>query len=455
MLCCLQVQAQITQEGRKVVDSLKRVVKTPKNDTTLVRALAHWDQYIYLSDPGLDFELNERIEKICERNLKKKLSKKERDWFNAKYCECLNNLGLIYRDLGNYGKAILHYEKSLKIARELNLKDNISNSLNNIGIVYIDTKENDKAVDYLQQSLKLSLELGDSSGVATSYNNIGIIYLDRKEIEKAYEYHKKSLEIRQKIGERSGVAASLMNIGLYYQEKKEYIKAIEHFTSSLVIAHELENQKLVASAACYLGLIYREKGDMDEAIKYFEIGLINAQEGGEALMLLKASKNLSELYEKKGRLKEAIEEYKMYVEIKDSIANIDSKKEALRLEFKHEYEKKAAADSVHNVAEKKISDTKLEQIRAQRKYLYIIIVLAVLFAGFIFSRLRITHRQKNIIEEQKKTVEQQKDMVEVQKHFVEEKQREVMDSIHYAKRIQEALLPSKKYIDKNLKRLNE
>ena len=33
----------------------------------------------------------------------------------------------------------------------------------------------------------------------------------------------------------------------------------------------------------------------------------------------------------------------------------------------------------------------------------------------------------------------------------EEKQKEVLDSIHYAKRIQQALLPNEKYINKYIK----
>jgi hypothetical protein len=41
-----------------------------------------------------------------------------------------------------------------------------------------------------------------------------------------------------------------------------------------------------------------------------------------------------------------------------------------------------------------------------------------------------------------------------QKQEVEEKQKEILDSIHYAKRIQTALLTSEYYIEKNLKRLS-
>lgn len=37
----------------------------------------------------------------------------------------------------------------------------------------------------------------------------------------------------------------------------------------------------------------------------------------------------------------------------------------------------------------------------------------------------------------------------------EEKQKEILDSIRYAKRIQHTLLPSEKYVERNLKRLND
>jgi serine phosphatase RsbU (regulator of sigma subunit) len=52
----------------------------------------------------------------------------------------------------------------------------------------------------------------------------------------------------------------------------------------------------------------------------------------------------------------------------------------------------------------------------------------VLFALFIFNRLRVTQRQKKIIEEQKELVEEQK--------------RDITDSIRYAENIQQALLPT-------------
>src|SRR5207249_451244 len=69
--------------------------------------------------------------------------------------------------------------------------------------------------------------------------------------------------------------------------------------------------------------------------------------------------------------------------------------------------------------------------------------LVVVVALYIFRSLQLNKKKNRIIS-------LQKEMVERQKHIVEEKQKEILDSIHYAKRIQTALLPSAKYIERNL-----
>jgi hypothetical protein len=49
-------------------------------------------------------------------------------------------------------------------------------------------------------------------------------------------------------------------------------------------------------------------------------------------------------------------------------------------------------------------------------------------------------------------MQMQQSLIEQQKHLVEEKQREIIESMHYAKRIQQALLPNEKSIAKTLNR---
>ena len=99
-----------------------------------------------------------------------------------------------------------------------------------------------------------------------------------------------------------------------------------------------------------------------------------------------------------------------------------------------------------------------EKSRKQRLVLLLVscfLFIVIVFAGFVFRSLRITRKQKEIIELQKILVEEQKLEVELQKHKVEEHQREIIDSITYAMRIQRALLPTEKYIEKNMNRLRK
>jgi PAS domain S-box-containing protein len=74
---------------------------------------------------------------------------------------------------------------------------------------------------------------------------------------------------------------------------------------------------------------------------------------------------------------------------------------------------------------------------------------------FLASFLDISEiiKQQQIIEQQKKVIEEQKQLVDEAYKELHEKNREMIDSINYAKRIQVALLTSERYIEKALSRL--
>jgi hypothetical protein len=87
------------------------------------------------------------------------------------------------------------------------------------------------------------------------------------------------------------------------------------------------------------------------------------------------------------------------------------------------------------------------------------VLITVLDIGFIFmmslilgSRFSLQFTKVETLQQQ---TEQQSHQIEIEKLVVEEKNKEILDSIHYSKRIQNALLPSEKYIERNLNRLNK
>jgi serine phosphatase RsbU (regulator of sigma subunit) len=159
-----------------------------------------------------------------------------------------------------------------------------------------------------------------------------------------------------------------------------------------------------------------------------------------------------------GNASTALRYYKEYMAIKDSLINDEKSKEATRKEMSFTFAKKQLKDSIEYMQQKKIKDLQLSEQaatikseRMQKTGLYIGLVLLLVLGIVSYRSYRIKKKDNLVIVRQKHEVEVQKQLIETQKHLVEEKQKEIIDSIKYAQRIQHSLMPTHAYIDKILK----
>ncbi|MEO6304978.1 MAG: hypothetical protein ABIP51_17585, partial [Bacteroidia bacterium] len=123
--------------------------------------------------------------------------------------------------------------------------------------------------------------------------------------------------------------------------------------------------------------------------------------------------------------------YKQFIIYRDSLNNESTRKASIRSQLNYEFEKKEAVIKEQQEKERVVAE---EKNRFQQIVIFSVIaglLLVIIFAIFISRSLRVTKQQKLIIEE---------------------KQKEILDSIRYAKRIQTSLLPSEKYLAKHLAR---
>ena len=375
----------------------------------------------------------------------------------------LNNLGASYKQLGNYQEAIKYYTKSLKIREELGDKRVIAASLNNIGIIYKDLGAHEKALEYLNNGLAIRESLNDKKGIASSLNNIGTVYEKLSKHDEAMKFYSKSLEIRKTINDNRGIAGLLNNLGNVYMKRNKLNKAIDYFDQSLTIRKKMNDQRGIAGTHNNLGGTYFKKGDLKKGILYCKKSLELAKKIGSIKIARDASKTLWSEYKEMGSYDEALEMYELYINYRDSIESEKNQKAVIRQEYKYEYEKQKEADSIKAAEKRKVKQAKidaqvaeLEREQTQRYALYSGIGLLLIFGGFIFNRFRKTQQQKRVIEEQKKCVDEQKAVAEKQRDYaqqehqkaeeqrelVQEKNTEILDSINYAKRLQNAILPS-------------
>ncbi len=355
----------------------------------------------------------------------------------------LNNIGGIYYKQGNVSKALEYFTKSLKISESINDYYAISRLLNNIGGIYYKQKELSKALEYYNKCLLINKLTDDVGGMASVLNNLGNLYYETNDINKALESFEKSLKLRESLNDKRGIAESMNNIGQMYFAQKKEDEALNYYNRSLNIQKEINDRTGISYTYNNIAEIYVHRKNYDKALEYCLISMKICKDLGYPENIEFVAYQLNEVYKAKGDYKNALQTYELYILMKDSVVNSGNRKASIRSQLKYEYEKKAAADSIKVAEEKKITTLQLKQEENQRYFLYGGLVLTMLFGSFMFNRFRVTKKQKNIIN-------QQKTIVEHQKILVEEKQKEVMDSIRYAKRIQQSLLPTEKYFERIL-----
>ncbi|MBC7862911.1 MAG: tetratricopeptide repeat protein [Bacteroidia bacterium] len=381
-----------------------------------------------------------------------------------------STLAVMYFDRSDFPKALECNLKGLKGYEKAGFKQGIGICYANIGNVYMAQKKYDKGLEYYLKGLAIQEEMLLTSSNADIKTSIGIgkrnianVYTLQKNYPKALECFLSSLKIFEELGDLEGQAASYGNIGVFYTNQAQYKKALDYFLRSKKLRHEINDQ--VGLALCYLNIstIYLGSEDFKMCITYGDSVLQISEKMGDIGSLQVCYKNMAMAYERMGKYKEAYQSQVKFKELTDSIFNLDNNRQMGDLKTNFEVEKKEIELKAQAGAEKeKLKAISEEEKKVQRVIIYAVagvLLIVIVFSLFLLNRFRIIRKQKSIIELQKQQVEKQKDIVETQKFEVDnaynklhEKNKEVMDSIHYAKKIQTALLTSEKYIARVLRK---
>lgn len=349
----------------------------------------------------------------------------------------LQNIGLIYNEQGDVITALEFFFKSLKIQEEIQDKSGMGYSLNNIAGAYLSQGDTSKAMDYMERSMNYRQETGDKRGYAISLSNVANLYLRKNRFDEALSYYQKTLDLWKELGERQGIGFAHHNIGMMYQFKAQrekaqaadslYALAMKNLEEGIRL-YELSGFKQgLSMALASMGTCYLNKNDLLSAEKYGKRAFEEANKIGYTEAIRNSSRLLYLVYKSRNQWEEAVRMHETYISMRDSMFNQETQKSTFKQQAKYEFEKKQLLKDAEHKKELALAeeDKKRQQFITYSIALGLLMVAA--FSIFIFSRLRITRRQKKIIEEQKK--------------IVDEKNKHITESIHYAKRIQDAILP--------------
>lgn len=412
-------------------------------------------------------------------------------------------IGQCYLDQNKQDSGIYYLEKARIKAYEIFDDKMLGDILFALGKAYFGIDNGLEAIDCLNEGLKLRPGFSADKRLE-SYNIMGVIYSIFDEPEKSIEYFDKALALRADANEITGKRYEYLynNKGINFAKMNLFDSSM--YNHSLCLAIRLLNQDDIGIGQSYnnMGTVYFETEKYDSALYYFELGLDYRQRNENATesSIQESTINISRALIKLGRLSEArtklgkveqeligkanatlelrlyeslmnlygqTRDYKnaytystKYYELKDSVFGIKQREELIRFNLNSKYTERKLQDSlvnaqrirteqIHNETERAIQKEKNRTTGIALTALLIALVLASGIALLIYRNYRSKKRTSEEILKQKQEVEHQRDLADQQREIAQNQKaelelvhQEITDSITYAKRIQNAILPA-------------
>lgn len=354
------------------------------------------------------------------------------------YAQSLNVLGIVYEKIEKYKESLQAYVNSYKI--QFSQKDTVGmrTSLIHIGNIYLKLGNNSSSKENYFKALRLLSATNSDSNTDRKLEKsemlyaIGNVYLKEDNLNTAMDYFQDALEIQKELGSRQQLSKTLTAIGNVHSINNDFETALQQYIQALQLKSSLGDKYGQSLLLHNIGDTYKSMNKPLEAIVYLEQSISIAQSLGVKTIVAESSQKLIALYNERKEFEKSLAYSDLYVSSKLALAREQSEKELnlLRVEFNTE-EKERENEKLRTDA--LINDLKLKREQWMKRMYLIILGIALLLAGVIFRSYQQKKKSYAIIANQNEELEGKN-------KIISEKNKEITDSIEYAKKIQEAML---------------
>lgn len=391
------------------LDSLSRVIESKDDkDTTKILLLNElaWDVSYQDLDSGLSI-INRALE----------LSRKY-GYVNGE-SEGLNVQGTIYLDMGRYAEAVEAHLGAIRLREKHDRPDKLGESYHNLALVYESIDSIQLSLKYQRRAYDYYKQADDSSGIAPIASYIGNILVSLDSSEVAIPYFLHGASIARHYNFHHWIAENLAGLAycnaLSGDTARARIQMAEAFEFERT---ELNDYNLMAMWLNNARLLRFEK-KYPEAIASLDSALEISTRLNVRDSKMQHYNLLSELHELNGEPQKALYYAREHQFLKDSILSTKNQQLIRNLEAVYEKEKQEQELEILR------QDDHLQKILVSGGIVFTLgfIVVAVL----LFGRIRMGKLAGQLLHEKKA--------------IIESKNKDIIDSINYARRIQDAVTP--------------
>jgi serine phosphatase RsbU (regulator of sigma subunit) len=407
---------------RLYADKIAVISKNISSDKGKARA---FEIYGMINDYQSDFD-----EAIKNFKLSLELYEKEKDSYRIAILN--QDIANAYYSKGANDKALKYYLESLKIREQRGDSSGVASSYMGISNVYSMMHRYDLAIKYAKEALRLKEKYKEHKVVSWLLNNVGSCYLESGDTVSAVPYFLRSIEIKKELNDNYGLATTYKNIAMIHMKRREFVRSLEYYRLAMNMRYAINPDDDYEMSTCLddIGSVYMEMGNYDSA-QYYVGKAISLGEKVKSYELLRLPYyNMAQLLNKKGKHQEAFSFMMKHLIAKDSTLSSETNQLMHEMAAKYDNEKKEREIAMQKL---EISDQKKSKMLFVAISGFAVILTVVVLKGYL------NKKKANFLLEEKNV------LIELQKTIVEEKNKDITDSIHYAHRIQKAILPSREH----------
>lgn len=401
----------------------------------------------------------------------------------------INNIGYMYVFLEEYEKAKFAFLQTLMLDEQLKSPPGLkARSQTNLAICYQHLSDYPNCFKQLQNALENFAQTNDLINIARIRHLMAMVYIQTDDYYNAREYANLAIGSAEKANDFVLMQQCYETMANILRETGEFESSIQYYQrflslrDSLLVEQKIKEQMLsekqfeLEKTEKELKLLMAGEEMKDLALKQLKL---EAEKRDKELALLKRENEIQELEKQKTYQSLVLAQQQKEALIrKQEIQNLEKEKEIQNLALKQkEAEEKERKREIELLqTEKEKQQLKIDKQNEQRKkFIYTSLLFTTLFiiilVNFIITRKknRLLAMQKSEIEQKNSDLQQKNEEIEAQKDqlidaneeiltkneelnaqneqiikqslVIEKKNKNITDSIQYAKRIQEALLP--------------
>jgi CHAT domain-containing protein/tetratricopeptide (TPR) repeat protein len=218
----------------------------------------------------------------------------------------MTNIGLCHWRLGESHEALKYHDQALQLRRRVGDRQGEAITFNAIGLIYSSSGQLPESLKYYDQALTIERIVGDRLMESTTLSNLGNAYLDLSELQKALESYHQGLSIKRAIGDRQGEGRILHNIAVVYNLLGERQSALNALTQALAIQRAVGNRQGEAVTLDAIGVDHARTGEIQKALECFSQALALSEAVGDRRQQAYVLNHYSEVYEQLGEPQKAL-----------------------------------------------------------------------------------------------------------------------------------------------------